>query len=191
MKNHPLKTFLLRLVLFIAAGAGLKMIYSGIPSVKIFVVNSWFIDTFYRMLMGPVSFLLSVTGVPHNIGYSEQAVQYFVRLHETGNMLFLWIPCLGLSLIYIFMALVLSFPGPLKMKVYYCLAGIFVIETLNILRLYILSVLLADYEAASPTHSKITSWLTVSHETVFNYTIIGLIFLFFVFVTNRLIKSTK
>jgi exosortase/archaeosortase family protein len=183
-----MKPFLLKLAIFLLLGFAIRAVYHYSPEIHDSWARSGVIDLLYRMLMFPVSWLLSLSGIPHELSYSAPAGQYFIRLAETGNSLFLWIPCLGISLIYIYTALILSLPGTWKHKLLFSISGAIIIELLNISRLYVLAVLLSDYSARAATHSEITPWLIVSHETIFNYSIIALIFGFFVFATRGILK---
>jgi uncharacterized membrane protein len=69
--------------------------------------------------------------------------------------------------------------------------GILGIQVLNILRLYGLCLLLANDYTGKKYLFKITSNIVVSHENIFNWTVIILIFFIFVQYTSRLTFSSK
>lgn len=178
--KKPFFRFLLILFILIGCGGFLRMLYHYIPGCVSFVSHSWFIDTFYRLLFGPVHFLLTLTGIANSIGYSQQGVQYFIHLQGANVNLFLWIPCLGISLMYIYTSLIIAFPNPLKKKLVFIIFGNLIIQVLNVIRLYGL-LLLIDYTHVTQTQFSKLPWLAINHETIFNYGVIFLIFLLFGF----------
>lgn len=186
--RSPLFRFIVILLVFLMAGAGLRGVYHSFPGVAAFVQHSWVIDTFYRVIVEPAGFLLTLSGVPHEVAYSLPGAQYFIKITETGYWLFLWIPCLGISLMYVYSSLVIAFPGSWKRKAAYVVFGCIAIQVLNILRFYGVAMLLAHDHSGRAYLAK-TSWLVVNHEDVFNYFVIFLIFLMFVFFARKLHRS--
>ncbi len=171
--------FLGILLLLLLIGFGLRAMYHYIPTVHTAVIHSSVIDLWYRLLMGPVSYLLGLTGIPHEIRYSIQAVQYFIFLPATNYSLYLWLPCLGITLMYIYGALVISFPGSWQRKTLFAGCGWIGIQVLNILRLYGVAMLLANDTSGKAYVTK-NNWFVLNHEDLFNYIVIFLIFLIFV-----------
>jgi exosortase/archaeosortase family protein len=176
--------FLVILALLIAAGAGLRMMYHSFSGVSAFIGSSIVIDTLYRMLMGPVDFLLSLTDIPHSLRYSTKLLQYFIYLPHANVSLYLWIPCLGLSIMYIYTSLILAYPNAWKVKLVYIVAGNILIQVLNILRLYGLLLLIHSTHTVH-TVSKTLPWLAVNHETIFNYGVILIVFIVFAIYAGR------
>ena len=186
--RSPLFRFIAILLILLAVGAGLRGVYHSFPAVAAFVQRSWMIDTFYRIIVEPASFLLTLSGVPHEVSYSIPGAQYFIRITDTGYWLFLWIPCLGISLMYVYSALVIAFPGSWKRKAAFVIFGCLGIQVLNILRFYGVAMLLAHDHSGNAYLAK-NSWMVVNHEDVFNYLVIFLIFLMFVFFARKLHRS--
>ena len=182
--KNPLIRFLLILFILIGFGGILRLLYHYLPGGAGFVSHSWFIDTFYRLLIGPVHFLLALTGIAHAIGYYQPAAQYFIHLKDVNINIFLWIPCLGISLMYVYTSLVIAFPGTGKRKLAYIIFGNLIIQVLNILRLYGLSLLI-HHTSATQTKFVRLPWLAINHETIFNSGVILLIFLMFVFYARK------
>jgi exosortase/archaeosortase family protein len=182
--KKPIFRFLLVLGLLIVLGGLIRYLYHTIPGGVSFVSHSWIIDTFYRLLIGPVDFLLLLTGIPHKILYSRDVAQYIIHLEQPNVSLMLWIPCLGISIMYIYTALIIAYPNTLKNKLVYILFGNLAIQLLNILRLYGLSLLIA-HTNTTQTQSVRLPWLVVNHETIFNYGVIFLVFLMFVVYARR------
>src|SRR5512138_917175 len=164
--KDPLYRFILILGLILSAGLAIRWIYHAFPGVNSFVQHSIFIDTFYRLLMGPTGFLLSLSKVPHSIGYNLQMIQYFIRFPETNYLLYLWIPCLGITLMYGYAALIVAFPGRWLRKLSYIIAGWIIIQLLNITRLFSLSLLLANDHSGKSYLAKNT-WFVLNHEDIF------------------------
>jgi exosortase/archaeosortase family protein len=177
--------------MFLTVGYLFRYQYHNNLTVQNYVINSWFIDTFYRVLIGPTGFLLRVTGVPMEFGYFVSTVQYYIYLPETDYKIILYIPCLGISLTYIYISLIVAFPETVIKKIKYIIAGIVLIQILNILRLYGLCLLLSRDQSGQNYLFKITSNIVVSHESIFNWAVIILIFLIFIRFTKKLTISSK
>lgn len=187
--KNPLVKFLFNLSLLVGGGLVIRFLYHSIPGGISYVAHSRVIDTFYRILIGPVDFLLTLTGVHHSIGYLWIPAQYCIYLPGANVTLALWLPCLGISLMYVYTSLILAYPNPWKKKLVYIVSGILVIQVLNILRLWGLLFLIAHTHTTQTRYENLP-WLAVNHETIFNYGVIFLIFLMFVFFARRSTKGT-
>jgi len=185
---HPVFRFCIIMTVFLICGFVLRYCYHAIPGAASLIAKSWFIDTFYRLLMGPVDFLLSLSGVPHQLGYSAAAGQYFIHLQKVNVDLFLWIPCLGISLMYVYTALILAFPNPWLKKLIFIVSGNLIIQLLNILRLFGLLLIIEHTHSTRATYFKLP-WLAVNHETIFNGFVIFFIFLIFVIFTRNIKRN--
>jgi exosortase/archaeosortase family protein len=183
--GRPLTRFILTLLVLVLAGLALRYLYHASPGVNHFIQHSRFIDTFYRVLIGSTAYLLSLAGVPHQVGYDGQAIQYFIRLSETNYLLYLWIPCLGITLMYIYASLIIAFPGTLKRKTAYVITGWLIIQLLNVLRLFGIALLLAN-DHSGKSYLARNNWFVLNHEDLFNYFVIFLIFLVFVSFTKSI-----
>ncbi len=184
-----MRRFLLILALFLAVGFGLRAVYHAVPDIAWFVQHSWAIDQFYRIIIFPASYLLSLSGIPHEVAYTAAQAQYFIKITETNYWLFLWIPCLGISLMYAYAALVIAFPGTWKRKLAFVLGGWVAIQLLNILRFYGVAVLLA-HDTSGKSYLTKNSWFVLNHEDMFNYFVVFLIFLMFVVFARKLGRET-
>jgi exosortase/archaeosortase family protein len=185
--KNPLVRFIVILAVLVLAGALLRLVYHFSPAVNYYVQHSLIIDTIYRVLIGSTSLLLTLSGVPHNIGYDKAAVQYFIHITETNYLLYLWIPCLGLTLMYVYASLIVAFPGTWLRKLAFILGGWLTIQVLNILRLFGISLLLANDHSGNDYLAR-SNWIVINHEDVFNYFVIFLIFMMFVVFARKLGK---
>jgi|WetSurMetagenome_2_1015567.scaffolds.fasta_scaffold360479_2 exosortase/archaeosortase family protein len=186
--KNPLFRFLGVMGLFMLAGFVLRELYHYVPAVHNAVVHSAFIDGFYRLLLHPVTVMLNLTGIPNSLRYNTGVVQYFIYLPVTNYSLYLWLPCLGLSLMYIYAALVISFPGTWKRRILYILFGWVAIQVLNVIRLYSTALVLA-HDTSGKAYLAKNSWVIIYYDDIFNYVVIFLIFLMFVRFTRQLSKS--
>jgi exosortase/archaeosortase family protein len=188
--STPLSRFIVILGIFLAIGFGFREIYHYFPPVAHFVQHSWAIDHLYRIVIFPASYLLTLSGVPHEVAYTAQQAQYFIKITETNYWLFLWIPCLGISLMYAYGALVISFPGTWKRKLVFVLGGWVAIQLLNILRFYGVAIVLA-HDTSGKTYMAKNSWIVLRHEDLFNYFVVFLIFLMFVGFARKLGRAKQ
>jgi exosortase/archaeosortase family protein len=186
--KNPLVRFVGVLGLLLLAGFGLRELYHYVPSVNYAVAHSPLIDGFYRMLLRPVTVMLNLTGIPNSLGYNTAMVQYYIFLPVTNYSLYLWLPCLGLSLMYIYASLVIAFPGTWKRRILFILCGWVAIQVLNILRLYSTALVLA-HDTSGKAYLAKNSWMIIYYDDIFNYVVIFLIFLMFVRFTRTLTKS--
>ena len=186
----PLPRFITVLAVLILAGIGLRSIYHNVPAVASYIQHSGVIDAFYRIIVFPASYLLTLSGVPHEVSYIARQAQYYIDVTETNYWLFLWIPCLGISLMYGYASLVIAFPGTWKRKLLFVVGGWIGIVLLNILRFYGVAMLLARDTSGNAYLAK-NSWIVINHEDVFNYFVIFLIFLMFVAFARKLGKQTS
>jgi exosortase/archaeosortase family protein len=182
--KNPLIRFIVILAMLVLAGVLLRLVYHFSPAVNYYVQHSVIIDTIYRVLIGSTSILLTLTGIPHHIGYDKTAVQYFIHITETNYLLYLWIPCLGLSLMYAYASLIIAFPGKWFRKLAFILGGWLVIQVLNILRLFGISLLLANDHSGNNIAK--SNWIVLNHEDIFNYFVVFLIFMMFVVFARKL-----
>jgi exosortase/archaeosortase family protein len=189
--QNPLFRFICLLSIFLLLGFLLRTIYKVIPEVHLSVLTSSSIDTFYRILIYSTSYLLGIADVNHIVGYSKQSYQYFINFPSTNISLYLYISCLGISLTYIYISLILSYPGKLSRKIFYIVCGIIFIQILNIMRLFALSLTLASSSFQFNDASKLGSGLVKNHEPLFNIVVIIAIFLMFVSYTASAKMSNK
>jgi exosortase/archaeosortase family protein len=179
------------MAIFLFIGFILRYFYHTFSTVNELVVHSKFIDTFYRILIGSTAFLLRITGVPNVIGYSFATIQYSIFLPQTNYVLYLYIPCLGISLMYIYASLIISYPESIKRKVIFVIGGIVIIQVLNVLRLYGLCLLLAQTTTGDNYLIKLTPRIVISHEDIFNWVVILIIFFIFVLYTRNLLSHKQ
>jgi exosortase family protein XrtF len=106
-------------------------------------------------------------------------VERVIGVDGTGG---LWVGdnCNGIALFSLFTGFILAYPGNWKKKLFFIPAGILLIEISNILRVVGLAIL--------DTHSR--AWTEFNHTYTFTILIYGLIFLLWMYWTNRISDKT-
>ncbi|MES2837181.1 MAG: exosortase family protein XrtF [Bacteroidota bacterium] len=94
-----------------------------------------------------------------------------------------WIgdPCNGLTLFALFVGFIISFPGPIKHKLWYIPAGIILIHFLNILRIVALSII----------SFKAPELLSFNHTYTFTIIVYGIVFVLWMVWVNKFSKLEK
>jgi exosortase/archaeosortase family protein len=120
------------------------------------------------------------TGIINLFGYT--AINNNNELLVAGHgMIVLVYSCLGLGVISFFTAFVIAYPKPWRQKLIFIVAGILVIEALNIIRFVLLAIF---WDKHSPQ--------IVDHHTIFNIAIYILIFIslyFWMKSSNKTIQA--
>ncbi|MCX6232316.1 MAG: exosortase/archaeosortase family protein [Bacteroidetes bacterium] len=148
-KNPLLKKFGLRLLALIGSGAIILFFLKNSSeldpdSIKYKVQHAKFIYDFYKIIIYCSYYFLSFIGYDAYIYYSETIYKYGVYaigINGSGSV-FMGISCLGISLMGSFVALIVSFPGKVKHKLWYIPLGLLIIQFLNVLRMSTLALLI-------------------------------------------------
>ncbi len=185
--NYLLKTFGFRLLLLIGSGAIVLFILRNNPELKFKVQHAPFIYDFYRIIMYSSYYFLRAIGYDAYIYYSETIYKYGVYAIgiKGSSSVFMGISCLGMSLMGGFIALIVSFPGKLKHKLWFIPAGLIIIQLLNILRMSTLAVLLYHGFTHTFNEYNLLGILKFNHHDLFNFFIYLIIFGMFVFYINK------
>ena len=116
-----------------------------------------FLAHYLNYIQGLRWLLLNVsTGLLNLVGFTAICNNYelLVAGHTTIQVVY---SCLGLGVISFFAAFVLAFPKPLKRKIIFIIAGIFVIELLNVIRFMLLVLFWTKDDSKM-----------IDHHTIFN-----------------------
>ncbi len=186
-KNYILKTFIFRLLLLMGSGAIILFILRNSPDLKYKVQHAHFIYDFYKIIIYSSFYFLKAIGYDAYVFYSETI--YYYEVYGVGiigsSSVFMGISCLGMSLMGGFVALIVSFPGKLKHKLWFIPCGLIVIQLLNILRMSTLAVLLhAGYEYTFKDFLFL-GIVKLNHHDIFNAFIYIVIFAMFVLYVNK------
>jgi len=106
------------------------------------------------------------------LGYSAITNEYEILVAGKGTLKLIY-SCLGLGLISFFSAFVIAYPKKLKLKIFFLVAGILVIEILNVIRFVVLAIFWDKNEDTQ----------IVDHHTLFNilmYVVIGISIYFWI-----------
>ncbi len=186
-KNYLLKIFGLRLFALIGIGAIILFVLRNSPELKYKVQHAEFIYAFYKIIMYSSFHFLKFIGYDAYIYYSETIYKYGVYAIgiNGSSSVFMGITCLGMSLMGGFVALIVSFPGKLKHKLWFIPCGLIIIQLLNILRMSTLAVLLHYGFKHTFTEYNLLGILKFNHHDLFNLFIYIVIFGMFVFYINK------
>lgn len=116
----------------------------------------------------------------HLLGYetTNYAVDGIWRIHfgVTGsNGVTIGAPCDGIVLFALFIVFIVSYPGPIKHKLWYLPMGLIVIHLLNVARVVGLALIVHHNEA----------WLSFNHDYTFTIVVYGVVFGLWWFWINK------
>lgn len=145
-------------------------------------IYSSFADEYLDYISGLRVFILKGSSLMLNVaGYNSYIHDtYFLTIPGTKTVKMVY-SCIGLSIICVWWAFVISFPQALKGKIINLLAGTAVIIVLNMVRIALV--------ALSPTNGRFLN-TPFNHHDVFNMVVYGIIILMVVKSINR-ITDTK
>jgi exosortase/archaeosortase family protein len=124
-----------------------------------------------KTILYPVKWLLEFFEYPVLFLESERVV----RIANSGGVR-VSPPCSGLDIMFLYLALILSFPAKIKQKLYYSIGGILIIHLLNISRITALALL--SYYAPE--------WVEINHKIIFNIIVYSIIvYLFYTYINKQ------
>jgi len=186
-RNYILKTFGFRLILLIGIGSIVLYILKNNTELKDMVQHAHFIYAFYKIIMYASFSILKTLGYDAYFFYSETIYKYGVYAISINGFrsIYMGISCLGITLMGVFIALIVSFPGKLKHKLWFIPSGLIIIQLLNILRVFTLTLL--DYYGFEHTFNEYNflGILKFNHHDLFNFFIYIVIFGMFVIYINN------
>ncbi|MFZ4400709.1 MAG: hypothetical protein ACOYO1_11785 [Bacteroidales bacterium] len=186
-KNYLLKIFSLRLLFLMGTGAIILFILRNNAELKYQVQHAQFIYDFYKVIMYSSFYFLKSIGYDAYIFYSETIYKYGVYaigINGSGSV-FMGITCIGMSLMGGFIALIISFPGKLKHKLWFIPCGLIIIQLLNILRMSTLAVLIHAGFTHTFENYNVLGIFKFNHHDLFNLFIYIVIFGMFVLYVNK------
>ncbi len=185
-KNYILKTFGIRLLLLMGVGAIVLFILRNNSELKYMVQHAQFIYDFYRTIMYSSLYILKFLGFDAYIYYSETIYKYGVyAMGIVGSKsIFMGISCIGMTLMGVFIALIISYPGKIKHKLWLIPSGLIIIQILNIVRMCTLTILVHNGFVHTFNDYNFLGILKFNHHDLFNFFIYIIIFGMFVFYIN-------
>ncbi len=186
-KNYLLKTFGLRLLIFMGIGAIIYFIIRSNPEIKYNIQHAQYIKEFSKIIMYPSFYILKAIGYDAYLFYSKTIYiygVYAIGINGSGSV-FLGIPCFGVALMGGFIALIVSFPGKLKHKLWFIPSGLIIIQLLNISRMCTLAILIHKGFRHTFEDYYLLGIFKFNHHDIFNFFIYIVIFGMFVLYVNK------
>jgi exosortase/archaeosortase family protein len=191
-KNPLLKKFALRLLALIGSGAIILFLLRNSSeinpdSLKYKIQHAQIIYDFYKIIIYCSYYFLKLIGYDAYIYYSETIYKYGVYaigINGSGSV-FMGISCLGISLMGGFIALIVSYPGKIKYKLWYIPMGILIIQILNVLRMSTLTLLMHYGFKYTFNDYNLFCFFKMNHHDLFNLFIYFIIFIMFVVYINK------
>jgi exosortase/archaeosortase family protein len=180
-KYKVLVRFLAILFLFIVPGGAIEFIASHNQGLRLMIGNSQPVYIFSKLLVDITTFFLALFGYHPVIEFSTTFYYYNVFLLSVngGASVYIGMSCLGVGLIWTYIALITAFPGNIKSKAVFIPLGIIFIIILNILRISFLTIMLYYYPNPENISHTVTGFLIANHHKLFNYGVLVLIFVIF------------
>jgi len=173
MHTDP-KRLLLKIVLrFFLLYFGLLLIYS-------IFLNRQKPDIFTLTTAKQVNMLYRAAGIPSYYFVMDNPAE--IGIKADGQWLVKIIEgCNGMSVIFVFLAFVWAFPARWRYKLVYSIAGIFLIWTVNLLRIFILGFIYRDYP----------EWFDFSHRVLFPASIYGMVVILWIIWIRKILREGK
>jgi exosortase/archaeosortase family protein len=116
----------------------------------------------------------------NNLGFESQLVRLReIDMHDLDFNIVMLNPCLGIDMMFTFVALIVSFPGKWLDRLWFIPIGLVGIQAVNVCRVVGLSISLAVFETSGP----------IDHHDLYNLFAVGFIFLMFMAWVNRYEKK--
>jgi exosortase/archaeosortase family protein len=146
-----------------------------------------------KFLMVGAQKVLALFGFVSTVFFSHEFYHYgvFALQIEGGNAVFIGFSCLGIGLVWLYSSLIIAPSGPWKWKLVFVIAGILLIQLMNILRFSFLAWLLRDQSMIAFKTYRIDGLLTFNHHDIFNFVIYVVIFIIFIIWMEFLKKHKK
>lgn len=162
-KNKDMMTFLFRLV-------GLYLLWKICFSI---IWRSPYLMDCYRQFS-----LLTIDGILYHTKFFLEILQYEVDIQLSSRIIRIvgtrgvtvGEPCIGFGVMAVFSALILSYPGGGRKKLWYIPLGLFVIHLMNIIRIALLTILIEINPIL---------W-ELNHKFIFKIVIYGIVFLLWI-----------
>ncbi|MFZ4399181.1 MAG: exosortase/archaeosortase family protein [Bacteroidales bacterium] len=185
-RNQILKIFGLRFLSLIVIGTIVLSFLRSNSELKYTIQHAHFVYEIYKIIMYASFSILKLIGFDAYIYYSETIYKYGVyAIGINGSRsIFMGISCIGMTLMGVFIALIVSFPGKIKHKLWYIPGGLIIIQFLNILRMCTLTTLVHFGFEHTFNEYNLLGIFKFNHHDLFNFFIYIIIFGMFVFYTN-------
>jgi exosortase/archaeosortase family protein len=133
-----------------------------------------FIHYLLKFLIEPSVWMLNLMGFEAVVAQTRQ-----IDMFDLEFNIFVRNYCLGVDMFYCFVALIISFPGKWKERIWFIPLGILGIHTINIIRVIALCLSWLKWGTDGP----------IDHHDVYNVVAVTFIFLMFVVWVNRYKKE--
>jgi len=181
-KYHSFIKFALNLGILTLPALLLLSILRSNPSIQSTMSLSFPVYHLGKIMMVCAQEVLAILGYYANLTFETNIYHYgvFALQIGTGVKVFLGFSCLGLGVMLVYTALIIAWPGRIKIKIPYILLGLILIFALNVTRMSYLTWLSRD---GTNFTSKTFSFLGIGkydHHDLFNFFIYIVIFLLFI-----------
>lgn len=174
--------FILRLSILTLPFLTIASILRGIPIVKTTVAHSFPVYHLSEAIMITAQRFLAVFGIQSTLTFETGFYEYGLFCLRSGPyyMVNLGFPCLGLGVMFVFVALIVSWKGNYKIKVAYILFGLLIIFFLNASRMAYLTWISRDGTDFSKSIISVYGLGDYDHHALFNLFIYVVIFMLFI-----------
>lgn len=175
LKSKPLKFSIVFITLFVVFYY-FNIGFFSITSPQSQNYNHFIADNFNYIKVLRHLLLLSTSFLLHCAGFATVMNEYEILVAGRGGIRLVY-SCLGLGLMSFFTAFVLAYPKPFKKKIVFLIAGLFLIQLLNTIRMAIVAL----FWGKRAQH-------IIDHHIIFNsiiYIIIGIGLYFWVTADDR------
>ena len=181
-KYHAFIKFALNLGILTLPALLLLSILRSNPSVQSTMSLSFPVYHLGKIMMISAQALLGLLGFIANLTFETNIYHYgvFALQIGTGVKVFLGFSCLGLGVMLVYTALIIAWPGRIKIKIPYILLGLMLIFALNVLRMSYLTWLSRDGTNFANKTISIFGIRKYDHHDLFNFFIYIVIFLLFI-----------
>lgn len=177
--KNDIASFVIKFLVLYGVFYGFNYIYTGL-TVPGGSYSPWldhnadYISGLRNFILNGASTLLSW------LGYDNRVYGYFMEVID-GKTIRMVYSCIGLSILCMWWAFIISFPQSLKNKLIYFFGGTAFIIGLNIIRIALVAI--------APRNLTIFN-IPVDHHDIFNIVVYGIIILFIFRIINKSSKDT-
>ena len=196
-QNTQLNTILVYLIKLIILNVPIFILFSLLrsnPAIQQWVSTSFPVYHLSKAIMFGAKIILSITGYQTVLEFTQSIYHYGVFSIQIigGSPVFIGFSCLGLAISWFFSTIIIASKGRVFIKIFYILAGIILIQILNIFRMSYLTWLLRDGIITTFPHFSLFDSITFDHHDIFNYFIYLVVFFLIIFwFENKKLKVLR
>jgi len=191
-RNNQFLQFLIKLGLLTLPALLFFSILRSNSVIQAKLSESFPIYHFSRLIMISAQKILLMIGYDATLAFNRAIYHYpvFSLQIQGGIQTFIGFSCLGLGVMWVFISLIISWPGKIKAKIIFIISGLLMIFTLNVIRMAYLTWLGKDGILFT---NKTISFLGIhkyDHHDLFNFFIYIIIFILFILWIEVFSKKT-